>query len=326
MHLLYGVDDPNVTHFRLMDPNGGHLKPFPFEQLSCADFDSAFPRQIIDLQANFWYGRLIQLNPHYRQRIRELFAADGDPPGIEPEIYGALVRVLLEPSPSVLRAKCDIQQRLFGASTGGSGAPPLPCHALQVMSTQSSVNFGGNLQHLMQVRSMQVAVLVGNDGLVDFGAKTVACAANRARAGSKGTYTSAKKVFVAADRALGLQETLTALKDKGLEGVMQGEEGGLETRTNEREFLAGYMDMLLMADCGGNVVVTQHSTYGYTIAAMSKSSEIVYRQSIPANGTNCFGLRHREPVFHGWSTLLKEQVTCMTPELRSIIDMDNGMD
>lgn len=173
---------------------------------------------------------------------------------------------------------------------------------------------------------MQVAVLIGNDGLADFGAKTVACAANRARVGSKGTYTSAKKLFVAADRTLGLQETLRALKDKGLEGVMQGDEGELETRTDERQFFAGYMDMLLMADCGGNLVVTQHSTYGYTIAAMSKSSEIVYRQSIPANGTNCFGLRHREPVFHGWETLLKEQVTCMTPELRSIIDVDNGMD
>ena len=82
---------------------------------------------------------------------------------------------------------------------------------------------------------MQVAVLIGNDGLVDFGAKTVACAANRALAGSKGAYSSAKKVFVAADRALGLQETLLALKDKGLEGVMQGEEGGLEARTHEKQ-------------------------------------------------------------------------------------------
>ena len=136
MHLLYGVDHPDVTHYRLMDPNDGHLKPFPFEHLSCADFNSTFPRKIIDLQANFWYGRLIQLNPHYRHRIQQLFAAEGDAAGAEPDIYGALVRVLLEPSHSVLRAKCDIQQRLFGASTGGSGAPPLACHALQVRSTR----------------------------------------------------------------------------------------------------------------------------------------------------------------------------------------------
>jgi hypothetical protein len=173
---------------------------------------------------------------------------------------------------------------------------------------------------------MQQSVLVGNVGLVDFGAKTVACAANRALAGSKGAYSSAKKVFVAADRTLGLQETMLALREKGLEGVMQGEEGGLEARTHEKQFLAGYLDMLLMSDCGGSVVVTQHSTYGYTIAAMSKSTNTVHRQTIPADGSNCFGLRHRQPVFHGWHTLLKEKVTCMTQELRSIIDEDNGMD
>jgi hypothetical protein len=36
-------------------------------QLACSDYKQVFSRKIVDLQANFWYGRLITLNPHYAQ-------------------------------------------------------------------------------------------------------------------------------------------------------------------------------------------------------------------------------------------------------------------
>jgi hypothetical protein len=36
-------------------------------QLACEDYNVAFSRKIVDIQANFWYGRLIMLNPHYAQ-------------------------------------------------------------------------------------------------------------------------------------------------------------------------------------------------------------------------------------------------------------------
>jgi hypothetical protein len=98
------------------------------------------------------------------QRIRDIFSADGDGPDVEPVVYGALVRcrrhasspphrtpaksscndkvkqnvpqirILLEPSPQVLRAKCEIQRSALGSHTGGSGSRALSCHALQVRS------------------------------------------------------------------------------------------------------------------------------------------------------------------------------------------------
>ena len=81
---MYGVENRDVQHFRLMDPNGAHLKPFPFQQvhvcfrfvflfgsnvsqLACEHYSEVFQRQIVDIQANFWYGRLIMLNPHYAE-------------------------------------------------------------------------------------------------------------------------------------------------------------------------------------------------------------------------------------------------------------------
>ena len=36
-------------------------------QLACEHYSEVFQRQIVDIQANFWYGRLIMLNPHYAE-------------------------------------------------------------------------------------------------------------------------------------------------------------------------------------------------------------------------------------------------------------------
>ena len=73
----------------------------------------------------------------------------------------------------------------------------------------------------------------------DFGAKTVACAAERMRANSTSEYASERRVFIAIDRAVGLPDTVAALQRQGFQAALQGEADALEQRSNEKQFLSG---------------------------------------------------------------------------------------
>lgn len=63
-------------------------------------------------------------------------------------------------------------------------------------------------------------------------------------ANSTNDYAPLRHVFVAIDRAVGLPDTLAALKERGLEGVLQGVPQDLEARTNEKQFLSGCAALL----------------------------------------------------------------------------------
>jgi hypothetical protein len=52
-------------------------------------------------------------------------------------------------------------------------------------------------------------------------------------------YSSERRVFVAIDRAVGLQDTVAALKEQGLEAKLQGNADELEARSNEKQFRSG---------------------------------------------------------------------------------------
>jgi hypothetical protein len=75
--------------------------------------------------------------------------------------------------------------------------------------------------------------------LQDFGAKTVACAAERMRTNSTSVYSSERRVFIAIDRADGLPDTIAALQEQGFHAKLQGDAEAVEQRSNEKQFLSG---------------------------------------------------------------------------------------
>ncbi len=110
------------------------------------------------------------------------------------------LRVLFEPSPQVLRAKCDIQREVLGSETGGSGAPALRCHAMQVRSMVVGVMIDRNpslIPSFQVVPSHHASLVAKSQLLQNFGAKTVACVAERLRSNSSADYASVRHVFVA---------------------------------------------------------------------------------------------------------------------------------
>jgi hypothetical protein len=230
------------SEWRMESPPHIKVNRFPVHDLLCENFSVSFPHDVVDIHANNYFLPLIARNPYYKRQLEAWFGGGGGKDE-DDNMYARIYRALVTPTQSVLDLKKDFFRE------AALGEPPERCLAVQVRTTMNK----DNQQALNAIRRILHHKIKHNKNL---------------------TAGQAPVLYVASDNQ-GVRDLMTSFAAE--EHIRVGFVTSIDLHQLSHEDNTHYSlaETLAAAECRLGLVVTRGSTFGYTMAALSRADTVI---------------------------------------------------